>query len=222
MNEKSQKEDTPNQQNENLQKFNRKQFLRLAGMGGAGLAAFPGLASGSTGKSGLVGEVETQPQPNNLPIISGAEFPIGAFFAPPPYQTTKERYHEMADAGFNFVITADFLYSQPVINLAMKVASQTGLKFLLLQDQRIWAMTHMFSISDTGNAGFLELSPKEFRALLKKVIKSYENHPSFAGINLFDEPARFGKLREVDKAFSYFVRLVQSCFPTPIWRGEFR
>ncbi|MFF1819068.1 hypothetical protein ACFVWG_17335 [Kribbella sp. NPDC058245] len=99
-----------------------------------------------------------------LPIISGPEFPIGAFW-PPSMQTRfnlLERFQEMKDAGFtfSFVGASDDDKEVPYVHSTLDLTDQVGLKALVVN----W--------------------PE--KALERR--EEFTRHPSFAGFRLTDEP----------------------------------
>lgn len=133
----------------------------------------------------------------DLPLVGGPEFPIGIFWPPHPFATSLERYQEIADAGFTFVVTGNYLFDSAVIGHAMGFAEQVGLKVLVSSgDPAVGTPTHTFTIGDDASQP-LTLSEAEARTLFERALAPYLPHASFAGLSLYDEPAadRFDTLR---------------------------
>src|SRR5690242_1399399 len=81
-------------------RFGRKAFLVAAGLGTVAVGAWNGVLPAAAD--------DTEPQPvADDPILAGDRFPIGLFWPPPPFQTTLQRYREIRDAGFTFVISGN-------------------------------------------------------------------------------------------------------------------
>lgn len=101
---------------------------------------------------------------SQLPILSGPEFPIGAFWPPSmqPRFNLLERFQEMKDAGFNwsFVGSNDDDKEVPYVHSTLEFTDQLGLKALVVN----W--------------------PE--KALERR--EEFTRHPSFAGFRLTDEP----------------------------------
>src|SRR4051812_2521333 len=86
----------------------RRSVLTAAGLG-AGLAALSGTALPETASAAPPPEAPeaagvAAPATADLPLVGGADFPIGVFWPPPPTQITLARYQEIADAGFTFLL----------------------------------------------------------------------------------------------------------------------
>lgn len=125
---------------------------------------------------------------SRLPLIGGAEFPIGIFWPPPPDQTTIERYQQIKDAGFTFVITGNYLDDGNIIGWAQTQADSVGLKVLISDDTQIRNLTRWFTISDDRSVP-MSITTEDGRELVRRALEAYGSHPSFAGFNLFDEPS---------------------------------
>ncbi|WP_405063298.1 hypothetical protein OG474_17125 [Kribbella sp. NBC_01505] len=101
---------------------------------------------------------------SSRPIISGPEFPIGAFWPPSmqPRFNTLEKFQEMKDAGFTwtFVGKDDDDKEIPYVHSTLDLTDQVGLKALVVN----W------------HQKALELR------------NEYTRHPSFVGFRLDDEP----------------------------------
>lgn len=102
---------------------------------------------------------------------------IAIFWPPPPHETTVERYQEIADAGIDLVITGNYLNDLVILEHALVCADKVGLGMLVASDPRIDVLMRD-----------LDVSEEQTRALIGKVIDDYEDHPSFRGISLMDEP----------------------------------
>lgn len=96
----------------------RGEFLRLALGAGAGMAL-----SGSLGAFGAGGARAAD--------MLGGEFPIGAWWPPPPNQTTVERYREIKDAGFNFVIGGNGVANDVNNAKALEAAAGNDVRLVL-------------------------------------------------------------------------------------------
>jgi hypothetical protein len=115
--------------------LDRARFLRLIGAGAtlpfvpASLAAFGARSSSA----------QTVP-PTPAELVAGGEFPIGAWWPPPPGEKNQARYQEIADANFNFVIGGNGVTNHAAIQDALDAAqaattpSGKHLKFLLTDD----------------------------------------------------------------------------------------
>lgn len=109
--------------------MDRARFLRLIGAGAtlpfvpASLAAFGARSSSA----------QTVP-PTPADLVANGEFPIGVWWPPPPDETTQQRYQEIADANFNFVIGGNGVTNDASIPDALDAAEVNDLKFLLTDD----------------------------------------------------------------------------------------
>ncbi|MEQ7126012.1 hypothetical protein ABN034_15980 [Actinopolymorpha sp. B11F2] len=151
------------------------------------------------------------PSTSELPLIGGPEFPIGLFWPPHPFATTVERYREIKDAGFTWVMTGNYLLDRWVIRHAMGVAGEVGLKMVVAADERLMTMTRMMNISEDGSE-VRSLSRAEARTMLKEVLSFWANQPAFAGISFYDEP-RPEKFETVRIAFSLLRELAPTLLP---------
>lgn len=198
------------------QPVRRRTLLGAAGAG-AVAAAIPHV--GSRPAVATTKPRASAAQAEDLPLIGGEEFPIGIYWPPPPFQTTLERYTEIADAGFNFVITGNYLCDRFILNYACGIADQVGLKMLVFHDSRLETMTETQDITEDGSAP-LTISIEDARALLTQVINTYQDNPSFAGVNFYDEPRTDKKVRTLGHAFSLFRELSPGHLPyTNLERG---
>ncbi|TDD49076.1 hypothetical protein E1263_32535 [Kribbella antibiotica] len=102
-----------------------------------------------------------------LPIISGPEFPIGAFWPPSMQENrfnTLEKFQEMKDAGFTFTFHGrenDDPGQVPFVHTSLDFTDQVGLKALVVA------------------------SPENSLARRQE----FTRHPSFIGFRLADEPS---------------------------------
>ena len=106
--------------------LDRARFLRLIGAGAtlpfvpASLAAFGARSSSA----------QTVP-PTPADLVAGGEFPIGVWTPPPPRYTKPERYQQISNAGFNFVIGGNGATGNDDHPLTLAAAEAAGLRFLL-------------------------------------------------------------------------------------------
>jgi len=98
-----------------------------------------------------------------------SEFIISFWCAPPAEETTLERYREIANCGFNLVLTwfNDIPMNRKVLDLCRK----TGLK-ALIGDFRLWTPP----------------DAPVFEHNLNELISDHRDHPALAGYYLRDEP----------------------------------
>ena len=127
------------------------------------------------------------PDNSALPLIGGPEFPIGIFWPPPPEETTAQRYQDIADAGFTFVITGNYLDDGNIINWALSQADRAGLKVLISDDTQLRNLTRWFTITDDRSVP-MSITIADGQELVRRMEEGYGAHPSLAGYNLFDEP----------------------------------
>lgn len=132
----------------------------------------------------------TEPWPlDNLPLVGGPDYPIGIFWPPHPYATNLQRYQEIADAGINFLITGNYMFDQHINRRALDLAGQVGLKVLVgAPEPRLSAATHVLSVNDDPAAP-LRVSTDDARRLVQQMLDDYRPFDSFAGFDVFDEPA---------------------------------
>lgn len=146
----------------------RQAFLRLGGALGGALAA-TGMITSRT--PALAAPRVPTPRAAGGPLLDGDEFPIGVFWPPPPYQTTTERWQEMADAGFTYVHSNNYLFADYQIQqYALSVADEVGLKVLVDDDDLRW-ITRNFRISDDG--GEFTLTRAEVETKLRQIVGRY-------------------------------------------------
>lgn len=168
----------------------RRGLLRAAGVGAAalGAAAFGGTAAHAAPASGGVAAPAVRPKDvSGLPLVGGPDFPIGIFWPPPPYETSVERYQEIADAGFTFVVSGNYADDGNIIGWLLGCADQVGLKVLVSDDTQIRNMTRWFTISDDRSVP-MSITSADAAELVRRALDAYAPHQSLAGFNLFDEP----------------------------------
>lgn len=131
----------------------------------------------------------TAPWPiENLPLVGGPDFPIGIFWPPHPFETTRARYQEIVDAGMTFLITGNYMFDQHINRRALEIAGQVGLKVLVNSPEpRESAISSTLSITDDANAP-LRISTADARRLVQEMLAEYRPFPAFAGFDVFDEP----------------------------------
>jgi len=172
--------------------MNRRALLQAAGLG-AGLLAAGSTPAGQAAAATATGEASRTasdaPTAAELPLTGGAEFPIGLFWPPTPYQTTSARYREITDAGFTFLITGNYLTDERSGSHALSVADRAGLRVLVAGDPRVNAIARYMSITEDRGVPS-SLTPADATSWLRTALTSYVRHPSFAGLSLYDEPSR--------------------------------
>lgn len=146
-----------------------------------------------------------------LPLLGGPEFPIGLFWPPPPDETTTERYQQIKDAGFTFVITGNYLNDDNIINWALGQADRVGLKVLVSNDTSVYNLTHLFNISDDRSVS-MSITTNDVRELFKRALDAHAGHPSLVGFNLFDEPGDYF-FPNLNKAHAIFRSMSPGMLP---------
>jgi len=136
----------------------------------------------------------------DLPLVGGAEFPIGLFWPPHPYATTVERYAEMRAAGFTFLITGNYVDDSAIISQALAIADQVGLKVLVSSDPDVQNFSARFTISDDRSVP-MSITTADARNLATDALNRYRGFGSFAGFSLGDEPPA-GRFPSLAKAFA--------------------
>ncbi|GAA1622352.1 hypothetical protein GCM10009744_06990 [Kribbella alba] len=116
------------------------------------LAAGPAAAGVDKATGRYVAEsnvnVDATPSPDLLPLTGGPDFPIGLFWPPHPFASTPERFTEIAEAGFDFVISGNYAGDGIIFQYQLGLARTAGLKMLISDDVQIRSMSRWFSISD--------------------------------------------------------------------------
>src|SRR5215212_9989562 len=109
--------------------MSRAHFLRLLGTG-VGLSFVPASLAVLEGRASSA--QTTAAAASGAPKILGGEgYPIGIWGPPPADQTTVERYREIGEAGFNFVIGGSYRNDDEVNRLALDASTASNLRFLL-------------------------------------------------------------------------------------------
>ncbi len=195
------------------QRLSRARFLRLAGAGvGLSLTSLAASERASDAQTSSLVEPE---------ILTSGVYPIGIWGPPPPEETTPERYKQIKDAGFNFVIGGNGVVTDRHNPAALDVAAANNLGFLLVDRPLrliIDGNTQSTSTSsqETEAPSIMQLHAEqreseptsgvttrattgtrdEIRQRIAELLASYGEHPALAGFNIYDEPHRslFGLL----------------------------
>lgn len=162
----------------------RRSVLQAAGLGAGALAA-SGLLRGTAAQAGVPRAAASA----DLPLLSGPDFPVGLFWPPHPFQTSLARYQEISDAGFGFVITGNYLFDEFIGRYALGMADQVGLKVLIADDPRVLALGHYLTVTDDRTVPS-SITTADATSWMQTAINNYTGHESFAGFNIFDEPAQ--------------------------------
>ncbi|WP_327636510.1 hypothetical protein OHB24_41775 [Kribbella sp. NBC_00482] len=172
--------------------------------------AFAGSVSGAA--SGAAGAAAVAvPSPDTLPLTGGADFPIGLFWPPHPYASTAERFAEIKNAGFDFVLSGNYAGDGNIFQYQLGLVRDAGLKMLISDDIQIRNMSRWFSISDTPS-DFLSVTPAEAGALYTRARDAYGPYSSLAGFNFYDEPGA-GWFATLAKALSISRELAPQLLP---------
>lgn len=184
--------------------MSRARFLYIAG---AGIAFSGSLASFMGGSAGA-----------RVSFPGSGEFPIGLWWPPPPSETTVERYREIRNANFNFVIGGNGVSSSPTTASALDAARANGLKFVVF-DSRLYraingesarsasdfsrtyeeedesSPVHLLlerGLEGSGGPSRSTSSLSERKAAVservREILASHDSHPAFDGLDLYDEP----------------------------------
>jgi hypothetical protein len=189
-----------------VQGVGRRAVLRGAVIGALAAAPVPfarQLAGGSAAGQGT--QAASSPAAAaagcaDLPLVGGAEFPIGLYWPPHPFATTVERYAQMREAGFGFLITGNYVDDSAIISHALAIAEQVGLKVLVASDPDVQNFAQRFTISDDRSVP-MSITTADARNLATAALNRYRGFESFAGFSLGDEPSR-GRLPALGKAFA--------------------
>lgn len=173
----------------------RRSLLLGAGASAAAIATGVNHPAAATPASAAIPSSTAIPSPDSLPLTGGPEFPVGLFWPPHPYASTPARFAEIAEAGFDFVISGNYAGDGNIFQHQLRLASDTGLKMLISDDIQIRNMSRWFSISDNP-ADFLSITPAEAREFYTRARNAYGPYSSLAGFNFYDEPGAgwFGTL----------------------------
>jgi hypothetical protein len=151
------------------------------------------------------------PSPDTLPLTGGPDFPIGLFWPPHPYASTAQRFAEIKNAGFDFIISGNYAGDGNIFQYQLGLARDSGLKMLISDDIQIRNMSRWFSISDT-TTDFLSVTPAEASALYIRARDAYGPYSSLAGFNFYDEPGA-GWFATLAKALSISRELAPQLLP---------
>lgn len=99
-------------------------------------------------------------------------FMLSFWCAPPPEETTLQRYREIAECGFNVVLPPCGAWSKELNHQILDLCQKTGLK-AIVGDGRVMAK---------------QPNDPDFEKNLDGVIADYAKHPALAGYFLVDEP----------------------------------
>lgn len=135
------------------------------------------------------------------------EFPISFWCAPPPTSITLERYNEIAEAGFNYLM--------PPCNEEMTTA----------ENRRVLDTAHEAGLKAFINDSRMPLSignNPQAREAIAAIVKDYGKHPALAGYHITDEPgaAAFpglaevvAELRRLDPGHPAYINLLPNYAP---------
>ncbi|MGH3088136.1 MAG: hypothetical protein ACRDSJ_12550 [Rubrobacteraceae bacterium] len=177
--------------------LSRGEFLRLAGGAGIGLALPGSLA--------IFGASEVRA----AEILGDGKFPIGAWWPPPPEETNDDRYAEIAEAGFNFVIGGNGVGNDEATAAALTAASANDLRFILMDGRLRNLINGSAGARSTSSGSETESpmrllreseepqrvsaassDPEKVRERIRELVDLHGSSPALVGINLFDEPGR--------------------------------
>ncbi|GAB3413116.1 family 16 glycoside hydrolase [Flindersiella endophytica] len=161
-------------------RITRKGFLRAAGLtGGLALSGGAGVLGAVTGARTAAAGAAIVPAGGpgasvavpGGPILAGDRFPIGLFWPPPPFQTTLRRYEEIAEAGFTFSHSNNYLWGDSHIQrYVLSIADQVGLQ-VLVDDPTIRWLVHDFDVRDDG--GEFTVTTAEARKAVQRALNTY-------------------------------------------------
>jgi hypothetical protein len=151
------------------------------------------------------------PSPDSLPLTGGPDFPIGLFWPPHPYASTAQRFAEIKNAGFDYIISGNYAGDGNIFQYQLGLARDAGLTMLISDDIQIRNMSRWFSISDT-TTDFLSVTPAEASALYTRARDAYGPYSSLAGFNFYDEPGA-GWFATLAKALSISRELAPQLLP---------
>jgi len=186
----------------------------LLGAGATALtAASASVASASTASASMASAAAevAVPSPDVLPLTGGPDFPIGLFWPPHPFASTAERFAEIKNAGFDFVISGNYAGDGNIFTYQLGLARDAGLKMLISDDIQIRNMSRWFSISDT-TTDFLSITPAEAKEFYTRARNAYGPYSSLAGFNFYDEPGA-GWFATLAKALAISRELAPQLLP---------
>ena len=138
----------------------RASFLRLIGMA-TGLSFIPSSLSAVGARPALGATAD---------ILADGQYPIGLWWPPPPEKTSVQRYRQIAEAGFNFVIGGNGVGNDAENTQALKAASANGLRYLL-RDSRLYRI-----ISDSVSGASRTSAPTaETPSLMQYLLEQAES-----------------------------------------------
>jgi hypothetical protein len=170
--------------------MDRRRLLQAAGVG-AGVVAAVGTTVGLAAtrhRSGGTAAVDAA-DAEQLPILGGPDFPIGIFWPPHPFQASVARYREITDAGFTFMITGNYQLDEASTRQALDLADQVGLKVLVAGDPRLNALAQHLTVTDDRTVAS-SITTADAASWIRDSMAAYSPYASFAGFNVYDEPAR--------------------------------
>ncbi|GIL28046.1 hypothetical protein [Actinocatenispora comari] len=167
----------------------RRRAVLAGGVAAAGLAATARSEVAHAAPPPAVPAGGPAVSPADLPLTGGSQFPIGVFWPPPPTFTTPERYAEIADAGFTFLLNGNYLWDATGITYALRLAEQAGLKMLVTGDPLEVVTAGNFWIAGDPSGNRPQLSVDDATVVLRAVLNTYRKYPAFAGLDLVDDPA---------------------------------
>ncbi|WP_051951132.1 hypothetical protein [Actinacidiphila yeochonensis] len=175
------------------QGMDRRSLLRAAGLG-AGVVAVGASAGGvaaATRGSGTAGAADVTDVADSarMPLLGGVDFPIGIFWPPHPFQASEARYREITDAGFTFMITGNYQLDEASTRQALSLADQVGLKVLVAGDPRVNALAQHLTVTDDRSVAS-SITTADAASWVRDSVAAYSSYASFAGFNVYDEPAR--------------------------------
>ncbi|HEX6447290.1 MAG TPA: hypothetical protein VF053_19505 [Streptosporangiales bacterium] len=166
----------------------RRRLFQAAGLG-AGVAAASAVFGASSAAAAAPRAAAAPTATADLPLVGGPDFPIGLFWPPPPFETTLARYQEIADAGFTFLVTGNYLFDEYIGRYALGIADQVGLKVLIADDPRVLALGHYLTVTDDRTVPS-SITTADAKSWMSTAFGNYTGHASFAGFNIYDEPAQ--------------------------------
>jgi hypothetical protein len=206
-------------------RISRARFLRMIGTG-AGLSLLPASAAALGARP-----VGAQAAGSELEILTGPDYPIGAWWPPPPVSNddpdppgkTAERYAQVAEANFNFVIGGNGVSNDRANRLALEAIDANNLGpgndlRLVLDDFKLQNLlngktspsaqseeTEPPSVMqeaieeatpDTVSATGTGSLEDQIRQQIQHLHDRFATFPALGGIHLYDEPHKrlFGRL----------------------------
>lgn len=166
----------------------RRRLFYGAAAGALAASALTSTAGPAHADPGSRAEASEPAYPSTLPLLDGSEFPIGLFWPPPPYQSTAQRFAEIARAGFTFLVSGNYAADGNILGYQLARAKEAGLQMLVSDDVMVRNMSRWFTITDTGGED-LAITEAEAATLFNRARDAYQPTGALAGFNLFDEPS---------------------------------